>query len=152
MSAPIAPSAAGTEKARIVVGVDGSEESKQALRWAADESRCTGAEIDAVIAWEIPTGYGWGAVLPADYDPVLDARRALEDTIDEVLGRERDVVVHAIVEEGQPATVLLQLAKGARELVVGSRGHGGFAGLLLGSTSTQCMHHATCPVVVVRAE
>lgn len=134
----------------IVVGVDGSDDSKRALQWAAEEARWTHSEIEAVIAWEYPSSFGWAAVLPDDYDPADDARKVLAQTVGDALGNEPDVPVHLIIERGQPAATLLRLSVDARELVVGSRGHGGFAGLLLGSTSTQCMHHAKCPVVVVR--
>lgn len=135
---------------RIVVGIDGSPESKDALRWAADEARATGATVDAVISWDMPTGFGWGVVLPDDYDPAADARSVLEQAIVGVLGSEPDVAVRLLVERGQPAEILVRLSDGADELVVGSRGRGGFTGLLLGSTSSHCLHHARCPVVVVR--
>jgi nucleotide-binding universal stress UspA family protein len=135
---------------RIVVGVDGSDESKAALRWAAQQARYTGATLDVVTAWQLPLAFGWTAAFPEAYDPVADAKQVLDDVIEEVLGPDPDVVVRRLVEEGQAAAALLELSKGASELVVGSRGRGGFTGMLLGSTSNQCVHHASCPVVVVR--
>lgn len=135
---------------RIVVGVDGSEESKQALRWAAEQAGYTGASLDVVSAWQIPVGFGWPAAFPEDYDPAADAKAVLDAVITEVLGEKPDIEIRRIVEEGQAAAALLHLSKGARELVVGSRGRGGFAGMLLGSTSQQLVQHASCPVVVIR--
>ncbi len=143
--------AAGSATARIVVGVDGSEESKQALRWAAEQARGTGSTLEAVTVWQVPLGFGWPAVFPEDYDPAGDAKKLLDAVVDEVLGADPDIPVERIVEEGQPASTLLRHSKGARELVVGSRGRGGFTGMLLGSTSHSCVQHASCPVVVIRS-
>jgi nucleotide-binding universal stress UspA family protein len=133
----------------IVVGVDGSESSKQALRWAARQAQITGAKIRAVMAWEYPTSFGWAPPYPTEFDPGLDTRRALDATVDEALGTDRSVEVESVVVEGRPATELLEMAKGADLLVVGCRGHGAFTGMLLGSVSQHCMTHASCPVMVV---
>lgn len=133
----------------IVVGVDGSESSKDALRWAAGQALLTGAELHAVIAWRPPITYGY----PADYTDVdfeADARKKLETVADEVLGPNPPVPVRIRVAEGHPAPVLIEAARGADLLVVGSHGHGMFAGMLLGSTSQHCVQHATTPVVVIR--
>jgi len=135
----------------IVVGVDGSEPSKRALRWAADQAKLTGAELKVVTTWEYPPTLGWAPPYPSDFDPNEDARRALQDTVDTVLGTDHGVVLHLVVTEGHPAFVLTEAAKGATLLVVGSRGHGAFAGMLLGSVSEYCASHAPCPVVVVRS-
>jgi nucleotide-binding universal stress UspA family protein len=135
---------------RIVVGVDGSDESKEALRWAAQQARYTGATVDVVTAWQLPLGFGWPAGFPEDYNPEEDARHVLDAVIAEVLGPSPDVKINRLVEEGQAASALLRHSKGARELVVGSRGRGGFTGMLLGSTSQQVVQHASCPVVVIR--
>jgi nucleotide-binding universal stress UspA family protein len=135
---------------RIVVGVDGSDESKQALRWAAEQARYTGSTVDVVTAWQLPLGFGWPAGFPDDYNPEEDARHVLDAVIEEVLGEKPDIEINRIVEDGQAAAALLQHSKGARELVVGSRGRGGFTGMLLGSTSQQLVQHASCPVVVIR--
>ncbi len=134
----------------IVVGVDGSEPSKRALRWAADQAKLTGAELKAVTTWEYPPTLGWAPPYPSDFDPDADARQALQETVDTVLGADHGVVLHLDVTEGHPAFVLTEAAQGATLLVVGSRGHGAFAGMLLGSVSEYCASHAPCPVVVVR--
>lgn len=134
----------------IVVGVDGSEPSRRALRWAADQAKLTGAELTVVTTWEYPPTLGWAPPYPSDFDPNADAEKAVRETIDAVLGTDPGVVVHVRVTEGHPAFVLTESAKGAELLVVGSRGHGAFAGMLLGSVSEYSAAHAQCPVVVVR--
>ena len=136
---------------RIVVGVDGSEQSKLALRWAVSVSASTSASIEAVAAWHFPVNFGWGYVSD-DWDPEADAAKALEDTIDEVFGPERPPALRMLVRQGLPAKVLLDESRGATMLIVGSRGHGGFAGLLLGSVSANCAEHATCPVLVIHGD
>ncbi len=133
----------------IVVGVDGSESSKEALRWAARQARVTGAKVRAVMAWEYPTSFGWAPPYPTEFHPELDTRNALDATIEEVLGTDGAVEVESCVVEGRPATELLEAAKGADLLVVGCRGHGALTGMLLGSVSQHCMTHASCPVMVV---
>jgi nucleotide-binding universal stress UspA family protein len=135
---------------RIVVGVDGSEESKAALRWAVEEARLRGATVRAVCAWSLPHVAGPGfAFLPGGIEEFRrDAEGVLDAAIAEVGSEGVDVERAAV--EGGAADVLVQAAQGADLLVVGSRGHGGFAGLLLGSVSQQCAHHAPCPVVIVR--
>jgi nucleotide-binding universal stress UspA family protein len=133
---------------RIVVGVDGSESSKSALRWAARLHPLFDGEIEAVIAWEYPTSYGWSAGLPCDWRPDLDAAKALESTVDEVFGTERPPALKCTVREGRANFVLLEAGDSADLLIVGSRGHGGFAGLLLGSVSAACTEHAKCAVLV----
>ena len=134
------------ERRRIVVGVDGSEVSKGALRWAARQARLTGASLDVVMTWELPTlPHGvWGG-----YDESQDAQQALNETVRDVLGKTKEGEVLTRAIEGPPAPRLLEAAKGADLLVVGSEGHGPVAGLLLGSVSQQCVAHAPCPVVVV---
>jgi nucleotide-binding universal stress UspA family protein len=141
--------AAGTPPV-IVVGVDGSEPSKRALRWAADQAKLTGARLNVVTTWEFPPTFGWAPPYPPDFDPDRDARKALQETVEEVLGTDAGVVVDLTVVEGHPAPVLTETAQGAELLVVGSRGHGAFLGLALGSVSEYAASHAPCPVVVVR--
>jgi nucleotide-binding universal stress UspA family protein len=136
---------------RVVVGVDGSGPSKQALRWALFLAQTAGARIDAVMAWMLPT-FGGAEVWPADWNPEQDAADALHGAITEVLGEQPPVPVREIVTEGGAARVLLDASEGARILVVGSRGHGGFAGLLLGSVSAACAEHAPGAVLVIHAE
>ncbi len=136
---------------RIVVGVDGSESSKDALRWAAAQAQLTGASLEAVTSWEISSNsFGFAVPIPSDYNPATNAKEALDQTVLEVLGESGAAHVVAHIVEGPPARSLLDLAKGADLLVLGSRGHGPFVGVLLGSVSEYCASHATCPVVVVR--
>jgi nucleotide-binding universal stress UspA family protein len=134
----------------IVVGVDGSEPSRAALRCAAYQAELTGAELRPVQAWRLPVTYG----MPADYSDVDFAKRAgesLRHTVEETLGEHPGVPVDAQVFEGHPAAVLTEAARNADFLVVGSHGHGAFTGMLLGSVSQHCVQHAGCPVLVVRA-
>lgn len=133
---------------RVVVGVDGSEPSKHALRWAARIAAAEGARVDAVAAWDFTPAFGWNA-LPMGYSPRLDVEKSLTETIDEVFGAERPKDMRLTTLEGRAAQVLIAVSRGALMLVVGSRGHGGFAGLLLGSVSSTVAEHATCPVLVV---
>ena len=139
---------------RIVVGVDGSPISKVALRWAINQARLTGATVDAVMAWQIPesmTGHAWAALLVEEPGFGVLAEKEMADAISEVAGPDPDVTINPVVVQGWPAEVLLEAAEGADLLVVGSRGRGGFASALLGSVSQNCAHHATCPLLIIRA-
>ncbi len=138
----------------IVVGVDGSDQSKGALRWALRQAELTGAAVLAVIAWHYPAmagGYAWAPVSAMD---ATDFGEIAAKTLAEVIADEADpasgVQVSTSVVEGNAAQVLLEAAKGAELLVVGSRGHGGFTGALLGSVSQHCAHLSPCPIVIVR--
>ena len=137
---------------RIVVGVDGSPSSRAALRWAIHQARLTGAAVDAVTAWRFPPGYEWapGATGTADFE--AGARRQLTAALNEASGVEPEVAIRPSVVIGYPGPVLVEAARGAELLVVGCRGHGGFTGALLGSVSSHCVHHAPCPVLVMRGE
>jgi nucleotide-binding universal stress UspA family protein len=142
------------QERRIVVGVDGSGSSKSALRWAIGQAKLTGATVDAMIAWHYPAsagGYGWAPVgVGTAFDFKENAEKVLADAIGTVCDPGSGVPVRARVVEGNAAQVLLDAADGADLLVVGSRGHGGFTEALLGSVSQHCVHHARCPVVVIR--
>jgi nucleotide-binding universal stress UspA family protein len=140
----------GSDQPRIVVGVDGSEGSKNALRWAARQASYTGATLEAVIGWEFPAFYGWAPVMSDDADLGQLAERALTDTIDEVFGADRPSRLVTRVVCRHPALALVEASEGAELLVVGSRGYGGLKDALLGSVSTYCVHHADCPVTVIR--
>ena len=131
---------------RIVVGVDGSAASRDALRWAQWQAELTGAPLEVVTAWSYPTSYGFPVI--ADVDWEQGARTVLDEAVDEALGPQADVTRRVV--EGHAARVLVEAADGADLLVVGSRGHGGFTGMLLGSVSEHVVTHASCPVVVVR--
>lgn len=136
-------------RGRIVVGVDGSEPSKDALRWAARQARLTGASLEAVMSWEISATTSYPMPVPNGYDPESDAKDALNQTVQSVLGEPDGLELVPAVVQGPAARTLVQEARGADLLVVGSRGHGPLVGMLLGSVSEQCVAHATCPVVVV---
>lgn len=135
-------------KERVVVGVDGSEPSRQALLWGLFLARTLDAEIEAVMAWRFPPVAVTGA-WPLEWDPGRDAGETLRYAVTEALGERPEVPVRETLVEGGAARALLDAAKDARILVVGSRGHGGFAGLLLGSVSSACAEHASCAVLVV---
>ncbi|MEU4116786.1 universal stress protein [Kitasatospora sp. NPDC028055] len=137
---------------RLVVGVDGSPPSHAALRWAVRQAGLTGAVVDAVGAWEPPSHIGWSApVVDTTFDHEL-AERKFSEELDAVLGAECPVTVRRTMVLGDASDVLLDAAKGAELLVVGSRGRGSFTRALLGSVSAHCAQHATCPVVIVRAQ
>jgi nucleotide-binding universal stress UspA family protein len=141
--------------ATIVVGVDGSDESKQALRWALEEAGLRGAAVRAVYAWRDPYVLAPGFGLPEDFE--FDALReraveTLDAVVAEVVGVQSDVPVEAVIVEGSAGSVLVDAARDADMLVVGSRGHGGFVASLLGSVSQQCAQHAACPVLIVREQ
>ncbi|MCX2182688.1 universal stress protein [Streptomyces sp. SKN60] len=138
------------ESRRIVVGVDGSPASYEALRWAVQQARLTGAKLEAWGAYDVPGAVGWSApAVDAAFD-AGQARQAVSDEIRAVIDRTGDVQLEEHVARGNPASVLTEASVGADLLVVGSRGRGGFASLLLGSVSQQCAVHASCPVVIVR--
>jgi nucleotide-binding universal stress UspA family protein len=140
----------------IVVGVDHSAGAKAALRFALEEARLRQATLRVVHAWQF--GYigstGLEGALPAVGGELDDFRRGAEAALDETLtdvGADTDgVAIERRVDQGTAAAVLVEESRGADLLVVGSRGHGGFAQLLLGSVSQQCAQHAFCPVVIVR--
>jgi nucleotide-binding universal stress UspA family protein len=144
--------AAGPEGAghRIVVGVDGSPSSVTALEWAARQAEMTGAWLQAVTTWEWPNATGWASPLPSDYDPAADARHVVDQSLEQVQPKHPDVDVRISVVEGHPAPVLVEVSRDADLLVVGCRGHGAFAGMLLGSVSEHCATNAHCPVLVMR--
>jgi nucleotide-binding universal stress UspA family protein len=137
---------------RIVVGVDGSESALDALRWAVAQARSTGATVDAIATWEQPPlAYGAGYYVPVPATDLAEAvGKVLDDSIAEVQHDSAPVEIRRQVVEGHPVQVLLQAARGADLLVLGSRGRGGFAGALLGSVGQHCVQHAPCPVVIVR--
>lgn len=139
----------------IVVGVDGSDSSRTALEWAYDEATHHGASLTVVSTWHppaLPMTPPYGSIPPEDYggQPRRDALDLLERFTAALVPREPAVDVRTSVEEGNPAKVLIERSKDADLLVVGSRGHGGFKGMLLGSVSQHLVAHSECPVVVVR--
>lgn len=136
---------------RVVVGVDGSAHARRALREAVTAARCRDAHVEAVVAWPLTLawpGIQYGAPSPQVH---LDEVRADHERMlhDELAALDTDVEVVAVVRQGPPAAALLDQCRGAQLLVVGSRGRGGFKGLVLGSVSQQVAGHAPCPVLVV---
>jgi nucleotide-binding universal stress UspA family protein len=139
----------------IVVGVDGSEKSRAALHWAYGEAIHHNASLTVVMTWHPPAlqmGPGYGSLPTEEYDtqPKRTALGMLEALTAELEEQNPPVDIRTSIEEGNPAKVLIDRSKEADLLVVGSRGHGGFAGMLLGSVSQHLVAHAECPVVVVR--
>ncbi|HEX2318314.1 MAG TPA: universal stress protein [Streptosporangiaceae bacterium] len=147
--------AARNARPRLVAGVDGSSPSIEALRWAVEEARLSAGTVDAIIAWKpaIPTGAGDVGLSAApgleDIDYAELAAKTLNAAIAEV-SLPPGVPVNQLVIEGNAGEVLLGAAQNADLLVLGHSGHGGIASALMGSVSIRCLHHACCPVVVVR--
>jgi nucleotide-binding universal stress UspA family protein len=147
--AAVTPEVNAEHEHRIVVGVDGSASSKAALAWALGQAQLTGAVVEAVTAWDYPATYGYAAaVVDVDWEGL--AAQVLSDAIAEVAPDAGPAAIRRRVSEGNAASVLLDASAGADLLVVGSRGHGGFVEALLGSVSQHMVHHAACPVVVIR--
>jgi nucleotide-binding universal stress UspA family protein len=137
----------------VVVGIDGSPASRHALLFAADEARQRGADLQVVTSFDVPDilwpGHG-PAMTPVD-DRVEMAKRAARKVVDSELPDQSDLNIHVVATTSPPTVALVERSAGADLLVVGSRGHGGFRGLIMGSVSLQCVLHARCPVAVVRA-
>ncbi|MDI3331861.1 MAG: universal stress protein [Micrococcus sp.] len=131
----------------IVVGVDGSTGSLEALREAKHMAELLGCPLKVVTAWNLPVTAA-EYPYPLEYDFKDDAWHRLGDALDAVFGNELPQGLEREVHEGSPARVLRELSQNARMVVVGSRGHGGFAGLLLGSVSSAVAAHAKCPVLI----
>jgi nucleotide-binding universal stress UspA family protein len=139
----------------IVVGVDTSESSRDALAWALAEARSRDGHVRVVAAWQVdPVIYAAPLVAPVDGGIGQSfehaARSAIDESLEAVGDAAEGIDVERTIVEGAAAHVLVRESENAELLVVGSRGRGGFAGLLLGSVSQQCAHHAACPVVIVR--
>ena len=139
----------------IVVGVDGSPAAERAIDWALDEARVSGDEVLLVHAWQYPVvamtafhSEAWPALEHGGVEKV--ARDVLNAVTETARRRAPEVHVDSRLVEGHPGEVLVDASSAARLLVVGSRGLGGFKGMLLGSVSSSCVHHALCPVVVLR--
>ena len=153
------PELAGTGPVAVrtfVVGIDDSAAAARALRWAVQESRLRGARLVVVHAWDWPYGGELGGlaaeVLAGMHFPEASAKVLAAMVLAALGGDAGGVEVEERVVEGPPAKALVDASAGADLLIVGSRGRGGFGGLLLGSVSQQCLHHAHCPVAVVPSE
>jgi nucleotide-binding universal stress UspA family protein len=141
-------------KQEIVLGFDGSECAERALDWAMGEAKLRGACLRVVTAWHVPAlisgapGFVPVVALPVDEAAQDWANRVARGAAERA--RDQGIDAESIVPEGHAADALIDASEWASLLVVGSRGHGGFAGLLLGSVGQQCAHHAACPLVIVR--
>jgi nucleotide-binding universal stress UspA family protein len=136
---------------KIVVGVDGSDRAKRALEWAIEEARLRDAVVEAVYAWSYPYVGTIPSAMVIDFEQVeANARDTLEAAVGQVDAG--DIAVEHALVHGGAAQALVERGQDADLVVVGSRGLGGFTGLLLGSVSHQVTHHAPCPVVVVPHE
>lgn len=134
----------------IVVGVDGSPLSIEALRWAVRLVPILGGPVIAVAAWHVPNA-GFIDAAGIEWDPEEDARMVLESALSEAYGDERPEGLEVRLVHGRPAPTLIGESRGASLLIVGSRGLGGFMGMLLGSVSRACAEHAEVPVLVLHA-
>jgi nucleotide-binding universal stress UspA family protein len=138
---------------RIVVGVDGSPQSRRALRWAAQEAKLRRAHLSVIYAYTLPHLAGEQALTTEVITRIhSEAQDLIENEVDQLGELTAGIEVGCAAVEGAPAQLLLDAAGEADLLVVGSRGRGGFKALLLGSVSQQCAQHATCPVVIVPPE
>ena len=140
----------------IIVGVDGSQSSIKAAQWAVDEAAFRSSDVRLVQAFESPAVWlGMGEALGSTVTATIsedDLKSYAVDAIDDVVSQlavPEGVSVHKTAVEGSPARVLLEQSAGATMLVIGSKGHGDLGSILLGSVGMHCVHHASCPVVVI---
>jgi nucleotide-binding universal stress UspA family protein len=131
----------------IVVGVDGSTGSRDAVRWAAEYARLAGGELRAVASWRWPN---YITRIPPGADPAADTARTLHEAVTEIQAEFPEVAVGEHVIEGPGGPALLSQAADASLLVVGARGRAAYPGMLLGSVAEYCVRNGPCPVVVVR--
>ena len=145
-------SESGTPQApAILVGVDGSESSVRALRHARRLADALNAPLEGVTVWLraysmydfYQTDTGW--------TPAQNVEKLLDEAVDAAFGADRPARFTTTVLEGAPSSTLIRYSAGAEMLVLGGRGHGGFTGLILGSVSSACVAHATCPVLIVHS-
>ncbi|GAA2085411.1 universal stress protein [Pseudolysinimonas kribbensis] len=132
---------------RVVVGVDGSEHAVEALRVAKRIADAVHGTVEVIATWEWPFMYN--PIVTPDYSPEPETRSAATAAVEQVYGAASPIPIDVV--QGPAAKVLIDASQGAQMLVVGSRGRGGFAGLLLGSVSAACAEHAHCPVLVVHS-
>ncbi|MGW5398034.1 universal stress protein [Streptomyces sp. NPDC003952] len=138
---------------RVVVGVDGSPASYEALRWGLRYARLIAGTVDAVAAYNVPdAAVDWSAPAGSAEVNEAEARQALSDEVQKAHLLDGDVPIDRHVVWGNAAEALIEASAGAELLVVGSRGLGAFTGLVLGSVSRRCASHAACPVVIVRPQ
>jgi nucleotide-binding universal stress UspA family protein len=138
------------EQLPIVVGVDGSESSIEACRWAIKEARLRGSRLKIVTAWNWPSGYGYPMPMPPGLDLALEAKRVQQDVLGDLGDFALGVEIEEQVVQGHPYEVLVRVSRDAAMLVVGHRGFGEFLAFFVGSVTERVVAHAHCPVVVVR--
>jgi nucleotide-binding universal stress UspA family protein len=136
---------------RIVVGIDGSAASIDALGWAGRQAHLTHSTLEMIMTWDWPATLGWAMYLPEGYDPSEGMPEILSKAAGDLRTTYPDIEITTRVVQGHPAPLLVEASKGADLLVVGSRGHGEFVGMLIGSVSEYCATYAHCPVLVHRA-
>jgi nucleotide-binding universal stress UspA family protein len=129
---------------RVVVGIDGSPVSISALRWAAGYASATGRILEVVVVWDWYRSPGWYVPILIGLDPEGDAKHVLEKALIDLESDWTHLSTTSRVVEGNPAPILVDASRDASMLVVGCRGHGEFAGMLLGSVSEYCATHARC--------
>lgn len=139
--------------AHIVVGIDDSPGARKALKWAAREAKLRGVRLDVIHVWAVPVQWaqGYGVEWTLDIESLdRDTQSITEDLVDGMLDEaEKPAEMTVASVEGNASEVLLEASKSAEMIVVGTRGRGGFARMLLGSVSNAIAHHAVCPVVIV---
>ena len=136
------------ERKRIVVGVDGSRLSIEALWKARRLAAVLGCSLHVVTVWEYSISLA--PPIPTEsWSPLVQAEHTLNDSVEEAFGTDIPAELHRTPLVGRPVELLIESSRGAEMLVVGNRGRGGFAGLLLGSVSSVLAAHARCPVLIV---
>jgi nucleotide-binding universal stress UspA family protein len=134
---------------KVVVGIDGSPASLEAMEAAAQEATLRGASLQVAMTWDWPLAYGRTPMLH-ESDPVGGARKEFEAAVASLKEAHPDLTIATLFEHGHPVPALVEASEGADLLVVGSRGHGEFVGMLLGSVSQHCAAQAHCPVLIHR--
>jgi nucleotide-binding universal stress UspA family protein len=141
----------GANEGRIVVGIDGSAASKEALLWAARQAELTHSSLEIVTTWDWPPSYGWAIPFPDGFDPEKGVHAMVEKAASDAQAQHPAIVIATRSLQGHPAPILVEASKGADLLVVGSRGHGEFVGMLIGSVGEYCATNAHCPVLIHRS-
>ncbi|NYF98498.1 universal stress protein [Janibacter cremeus] len=136
----------------IIVGIDGSADSVRALKWAAEHARLVDAPLVGLVAWDLEPVYGYMAMTNWETSESVEreARTMMADAIGDALGKDAQIEERSV--RGHAAKVLVEASEDAQLVVVGSRGRGGFMGMLLGSVSQHVVTHARCPVMVMPHE
>lgn len=143
------PESTSPKTPAIIVGIDGSESSVKALKHARRLAEALDAPLEAVAVWQMTHSIYDFYQSQSGWTPAQDVEKLLTDAAEAAFGDDRPAGFTMTVLEGIPTRTLIRYSADAEMLVLGSRGHGGFTGLLLGSVSTACVAHATCPVLIV---